>query len=236
MEKQSRTPETTSRVLLVLPRVEEAEWLRQRWAAREPRFHLLTVSTLEQAIPYLADGHAAAVVCDVSAVPAEASLAVLFRGDPARRVPVILLIPPGLEERAAPLLTEGLADCVLKAGSYDVLLAASIRRLLTTRRGESLVGAASPASRSPVPLDFEELKMILRHEINNPLTGILGNAELALTERPELPPAVCRRLETIVDLAVRLRDLVRNLEKTLTERSRPQANLQAPPGRVVEAR
>ena len=34
--------------------------------------------------------------------------------------------------------------------------------------------------------DFGE---ILRHEVNNPLTGILGNTELLLARRDRLPPA-----------------------------------------------
>jgi len=60
--------------------------------------------------------------------------------------------------------------------------------------------------------DFGEL---LRHELNNPLTGILGNAELLLVElqRQELPlPEQARsRLETIASLAVRMRETVRRL-------------------------
>jgi signal transduction histidine kinase len=47
------------------------------------------------------------------------------------------------------------------------------------------------------------------------LTGILGNAELVLEAGKELNPVLRQRLETIVGLAVRLRDLVRNLEQML---------------------
>src|SRR5580704_17373470 len=56
---------------------------------------------------------------------------------------------------------------------------------------------------------------VLRHELNNPLTGILGNAELLLAEvkrkNLELPPTAVRRLEIIVALAVRMRETVRRL-------------------------
>jgi signal transduction histidine kinase len=48
---------------------------------------------------------------------------------------------------------------------------------------------------------------VLRHELNNPLTGILGNAELRLVElrrkNLELPEQARIRLETIAELAVR---------------------------------
>ena len=60
--------------------------------------------------------------------------------------------------------------------------------------------------------DFGE---ILRHELNNPLTGILGNAELLLVElrrkKVPLPPQTEHRLETIATLAVRMRETVRRL-------------------------
>jgi signal transduction histidine kinase len=61
-------------------------------------------------------------------------------------------------------------------------------------------------------LDFGE---VLRHELNNPLTGILGNAELLLLEarrgKLDLPPLTLRRLETITELAGRMRETVRHL-------------------------
>jgi len=58
---------------------------------------------------------------------------------------------------------------------------------------------------------------MLRHEVNNPLTGILGNAEMVLAKRDQLPSSVIERLETIANLAVRLRETVRRLS------SAPQA-------------
>jgi signal transduction histidine kinase len=62
--------------------------------------------------------------------------------------------------------------------------------------------------------DFGE---ILRHEVNNPLTGILGNTELLLARRDRLPPAAVERLETIAELAVRLRETVRRLSNAWDE-------------------
>jgi signal transduction histidine kinase len=58
---------------------------------------------------------------------------------------------------------------------------------------------------------------VLRHELNNPLTGILGNAELLLLElrrkNVELPEQAQSRLETIAALAVRMRETVRRLSE-----------------------
>jgi signal transduction histidine kinase len=49
--------------------------------------------------------------------------------------------------------------------------------------------------------------------MNNPLTGILGNAELLLARREQLTPTMVGRLETIAGLAIRLRETVRRLSR-----------------------
>lgn len=71
--------------------------------------------------------------------------------------------------------------------------------------------------------DFGE---VLRHELNNPLTGILGNAELLLSEirrksDGRLPQGAPQRLETIAALAVRLRESVRRLSQEWESRQNP---------------
>ena len=64
-------------------------------------------------------------------------------------------------------------------------------------------------------LDDRDFGEVLRHELNNPLTGILGNAELLLLEvrrgKLDLPGQTLQRLETITELAVRMRETVRHL-------------------------
>lgn len=70
-------------------------------------------------------------------------------------------------------------------------------------------------SRGEVSLENRDFGEVLRHELNNPLTGILGNAELLLLEvrrgHLELPPHNLQRLEVIAELAVRMRETVRQL-------------------------
>ena len=78
--------------------------------------------------------------------------------------------------------------------------------------------------------DFGE---ILRHELNNPLTGILGNAELLLVElkrkNVNLPPQAQARLETIAALAVRMRETVRRLSEEWEARA-PHLTHETAPG------
>ena len=54
-----------------------------------------------------------------------------------------------------------------------------------------------------------DLAAHVRHEINNPLTGLMGQAQLLLRE--ELSERARRRVETIVQLAARIRDTVAEL-------------------------
>ena len=57
--------------------------------------------------------------------------------------------------------------------------------------------------------EIADLVAHVRHEINNPLTGVLGQAQLLLRE--ELSESARRRVMTIEQLAGRIRDTVAKL-------------------------
>lgn len=59
--------------------------------------------------------------------------------------------------------------------------------------------------------EIADLVAHVRHEINNPLTGVLGQAQLLLRE--ELSESARRRVETIEQLAGRIRDTVAQLRE-----------------------
>jgi signal transduction histidine kinase len=72
----------------------------------------------------------------------------------------------------------------------------------------------------------EDFGEVLRHELNNSLTGTLGNTELLLAEihrkdDGKLPHGGRQRLETITALAVRLRETVRRLSQEWESRRDP---------------
>ena len=69
--------------------------------------------------------------------------------------------------------------------------------------------------------EFAELAARVRHEINNPLTGLIGQAQLLLRE--ELSDAARRRVETIENLANRIRDTVASLREIQQQPPRPPA-------------
>ncbi|MBI3608868.1 MAG: HAMP domain-containing protein [Nitrospirae bacterium] len=56
-----------------------------------------------------------------------------------------------------------------------------------------------------------EVSSAIHHEINNPLTSVMGYAEI-LQQRSDLPPGVHDQLKSIYDGAVRMRDIIRKLE------------------------
>ncbi|HSY57908.1 MAG TPA: histidine kinase dimerization/phospho-acceptor domain-containing protein [Terriglobales bacterium] len=119
--------------------------------------------------------------------------------------PVILVAPLGLQVKIARLVAEGDVDFVARAGDFASLAAGLVeRRLRWAAQSETALGTPWAG----LPADTAD---IFRHEINNPLTGILGNAELVLSHRDRLPPADAQRLQTVVDLAVRLRETTRRL-------------------------
>jgi signal transduction histidine kinase len=130
----------------------------------------------------------------------------------AQAAPVVVVAEPEQQAKLAPAIVSGRVDFVVRRGNYAALAAGLVERRVRL----------SDAMRRPASLFEEELSgdfgEILRHEVNNPLTGILGNAELLLAGCEGLPPGSFERLKTIAQLAVRLRETVRRLSRAWSER------------------
>ncbi len=121
--------------------------------------------------------------------------------------PVVVLASPERQADLAHLVAGGDVDFVARIGPFLPLVVGLVeRRMMWAERSEPRHFRGSAAVEP-----FADFGEILRHEVNNPLTGILGNAEMLLAKRDRLPAAVVQRLETIADLAVRLRETVRRL-------------------------
>jgi len=127
------------------------------------------------------------------------------------KAPAVLLLDPsrlpsmnGLAE----MLRGGRLEVVLRDGRDPAVSLPLVIALVERHTAGEPLASASDQGRSEAWQSFGE---ILRHELNNPLTGILGNAELLLAHRDRLPPTDVERLKTIADMAVRLRETVRRL-------------------------
>ncbi len=193
------TPSSVSapaRVLLLGLSPAERQCL-ERALGTDARLQLQTAASIGEALPWLEAGGADVLVCDLAfyLFLRESGEAPAF--DPVS-LPTLALVSPGEEHRARERLELDPTDFLLRAGDYCQWLPAVVRRLWRRRQTQ-----------------WEEVAALLRHEINNPLTGVLGNAELVLAEASALPEKTRHRLATIIQLAVRLRDVVRNLESQL---------------------
>jgi signal transduction histidine kinase len=125
--------------------------------------------------------------------------------------PVVVAAAPENQTCMTFLITSGAVDFVARTDNFMPLVAGMLdRRVRMAERAAGMI--VFPADQ--LSGDFGE---ILRHEVNNPLTGILGNTELLLARRDRLPPAAVERLETIAGLAVRLRETVRRLSNAWDE-------------------
>jgi len=151
-----------------------------------------------------------------------------------RKKPTLRAAATSLAE-CAPLVVVGSAEhqielgALLAAGDVDFVVCSEFslqvavglverrlrqQHLRSTRQAASRHAQENHVESQQETRDFGE---ILRHELNNPLTGILGNAELLLVElrrrNIELPQQTVLRLQTIATLAVRMRETVRRLSE-----------------------
>ncbi|HSE31831.1 MAG TPA: histidine kinase dimerization/phospho-acceptor domain-containing protein [Pyrinomonadaceae bacterium] len=82
---------------------------------------------------------------------------------------------------------------------------------------ENIVSPENPKPAGDASDDRQKLEQIaelvsrVRHEINNPLTGVLGQAQLLLRE--DLNDRARKRAQSIEDLALRLKDIVAQLRE-----------------------
>jgi signal transduction histidine kinase len=124
--------------------------------------------------------------------------------------PVVVAAEHVKKEALRSLIAAGRLDFVERSGDY---LARVAQLLVRRARTKDLITSTIEFPRASGD-DFGE---ILRHEVNNPLTGILGNTELLLAQRDRLPAAAVERLQTIAELAVRLRETIRRLSNAWEE-------------------
>jgi signal transduction histidine kinase len=127
--------------------------------------------------------------------------------------PVVILADPERQCELARFVAEGKVDFVARVGDFAPLVASLIARRLRMASPGSLGEAGGRWD------ETDDLASIFRHEINNPLTGILGNAELVLAHGANLHPSDVQRVQTVVDLAVRLRETIRKVSDAIESNS-----------------
>lgn len=198
---------------------------RHELQSREGNLRLAMVSSVDAARRIVEDEAPAVILLEEATLTAGGDRETPLRLDAvvsslAGYAPVVVL---GNEVRPAEL------DVLVAAGAADYIGSPSVslpsaaelvrRRLRQSQNAGENVRTAISDVRAPLSHHtVEDFGQMLRHELNNPLTGILGNAELLLSEvrrknDGRLPQGGQMRLETIAALAVRLRETVRRLSQ-----------------------
>ena len=136
--------------------------------------------------------------------------------------PVVVIGPAERRKGLSALIASGAADFV--ARDDERCLPETLDVIQRRLREAAPAADKTPEQFAAGNADFGE---VLRHELNNPLTGILGNAELLLAEirrrdDDQLPEGGRQRVETIAALAVRLRETVRRLSAEWEARRTPE--------------
>lgn len=159
---------------------------------------------------------------DESAVPAaealEPAVALL-----AEAAPVVVVASLERQPDLAFLMLSGAADFIPRSGAFVAIAAGRVERRVR------LAAVAADLPAFPGRESAADFGEIFRHELNNELTGILGNAELLLSRRERLPPDAVERLRTIAQLAVRVRETVRRVSHAWDLWQRPPRSRSAPP-------
>jgi signal transduction histidine kinase len=170
-------------------------------------------ATLGLAIRILERWSPSVIFLDVSALgPSESGLALEKTvASLIEHAPVVVAAPAEHQEMLAFLIRSGAADLVARVGNFLPVAAGLVAR-------RARIARLMQSEEFPQRGRDEDFGELLRHEVNNPLTGILGNAELLLKRRSEFPQHAVDRLETIATLAVRLRETIRRLSDDLESR------------------
>jgi signal transduction histidine kinase len=150
-----------------------------------------------------------------------------------RDLPVIILTSRDRVEERVEGLLGGADDYIPKPYHPEELLARVFGCLRTlalkrelrhkaeelARKNQELIKAQERIIRMERLAAVGEVGLAIRHEINNPLGTILGYAQLLLLQAEGLPSEVCKKLEAISRGAVRIRDIIQQLEEMREERA-----------------
>jgi len=105
--------------------------------------------------------------------------------------PVLVLASVNAQADIAKLVLDERVDFIARIGDFVPLAFALIARRMKRLEAKKWDTRLAPGQISPA------MGEIFRHEINNPLTSILGNAELVLAHRERFSGVEVQRLQTV---------------------------------------
>lgn len=215
-------------ILLVSDDADVCGELRHELVARRPSCRVTSVSTAEAARRIVEGAAPAVIVLEESAVTPQPSgaLGLVSRLHAVASwlggyAPVAVIASGQRREELNTLRAAGVVEFVERSARWLPEAVQVVEQKLRSQAPSNLLTLdLREYDQAGEDGDFGE---VLRHELNNPLTGILGNAELLLAEarrKPDgrMPEGGQQRLETIASLAVRMRETVHRLSRQWEER------------------
>jgi signal transduction histidine kinase len=216
-------------ILLVSEDAELREAARREFECRPEALRVAAVSTVDAARRVVEDAAPTVILLEETSLSpeSEGALGKMRRLDSAVSslavyAPVVVIGAAEQKTELSALVAAGAADFVTRGGEFVPAALACVERRVRQAQSQILSPGTLASAGMAQPETFGE---ILRHQLNNPLTGILGNAELLLAEvrrksDGRIPSGGLQRLETIAALAVRLRETVRRLSQEWENRTR----------------
>jgi signal transduction histidine kinase len=214
-------PAGEQRILLISRDAALCVTLRRQLETLQPGLRITTSSSVDAARSFVKDSAPDVILFDdgspSTSTPAAHNKNPLdaLVSSLAVHASVVVIAAEEFRLELSALVAAGVVDFVARAGEFMPVAMEFIERRL--RRSQQLAKNAT-GEMQVMREKGEDFGEVLRHELNNPLTGILGNAELLLVEirrknDGRMPDGGQQRVETIAALAVRLRETVFRLSQ-----------------------
>lgn len=197
----------TVKILLVEDNPDDADLLR--FALEEAGtdgFELTCVDRLHTALEHLQTPSFNVVLLDLS-LPDSSGLDTFSKlHAQAAHLPIVILSGLDDEQLAAQAVRKGAQDYIVKGDLEGRHLIRALRYAIERKRAET---AIQEAERAHV---VAQTAAAAAHEINQPLTCVIGNAELLLLQLEDLDEKYRSLLHSIIEAGQRINEIVKKMD------------------------
>ena len=188
--------------------VEDEEYLLKSlevFLRNETKYEIFSASNGKEAIEIINSKEIDLILTDLK-MPEIGGIELMEYGkNKSADIPVIAMTAFASLNSAIEALRLGVYDYLIKPYEFDMVLIVINRAIERIR----LTKKASEVEKLNV---IAEAAVALNHEINNPLTGIMGNLELMLDNFPDDKEEIKKTMETVLENSHKIADVVRKFQ------------------------